>query len=165
MGETVVQQGLDSWSVPRPLSVPVNGLLISSMSQYLIVASSPRSVTVWVKWTGSNQELPLCPFVMVGVHPVTNARCSLVIKHWLQLWMVSLCRVEVSRREDVRRRSVYLKVVFNNKEVSRTVSRPLGADFRVHFGQIFNLQIFNWPESLMLQVHLLTIIPAPRILW
>lgn len=62
-------------------------------------------------------------------------------------------RVEVSRREDVRRRSVYLKVVFNNKEVSRTVSRPLGADFRVHFGQIFNLQIFNWPESLMLQVY------------
>ncbi|EDL37591.1 RIKEN cDNA 5730509K17 [Mus musculus] len=62
-------------------------------------------------------------------------------------------RVEVSRREDVRRRSVYLKVVFNSKEVSRTVSRPLGADFRVHFGQIFNLQIFNWPESLMLQVY------------
>ncbi|XP_034364572.1 coiled-coil and C2 domain-containing protein 2A isoform X1 [Arvicanthis niloticus] len=62
-------------------------------------------------------------------------------------------RVEVSRREDVRRRSVYLKVIFNSKEVSRTVSRPLGADFRVHFGQIFNLQIFNWPESLMLQVY------------
>ncbi|KAK7822051.1 hypothetical protein U0070_006600 [Myodes glareolus] len=62
-------------------------------------------------------------------------------------------RAEVSRREDVRRRSVYLKVVFNRKEVSRTVSRPLGADFRVHFGQIFNLQIFNWPESLMLQVY------------
>ncbi|XP_005068868.2 coiled-coil and C2 domain-containing protein 2A isoform X2 [Mesocricetus auratus] len=62
-------------------------------------------------------------------------------------------RVEVLRREDVRRRSVYLKVVFNSKEVSRTVSRPLGADFRVHFGQIFNLQIFNWPESLMLQVY------------
>ncbi|CAO2640024.1 Coiled-coil and C2 domain-containing protein 2A [Lemmus lemmus] len=62
-------------------------------------------------------------------------------------------RAEVSRREDVRRRSVYLKVVFNSKEVSRTVSRPLGADFRVHFGQIFNLQIFNWPESLMLQVY------------
>ncbi|XP_055480219.1 coiled-coil and C2 domain-containing protein 2A isoform X1 [Psammomys obesus] len=62
-------------------------------------------------------------------------------------------RVEVSRREDVRRRSVYLKVVFNGKEVSRTASRPLGADFRVHFGQIFNLQIFNWPETLMLQVY------------
>ncbi|KAG8505864.1 Coiled-coil and C2 domain-containing protein 2A, partial [Galemys pyrenaicus] len=62
-------------------------------------------------------------------------------------------RVEVSRREDVKRRSVYLKVLFNNKEVSRTDSRPLGPDFRVHFGQIFNLQIFNWPESLSLQVY------------
>ncbi|XP_058526273.1 coiled-coil and C2 domain-containing protein 2A isoform X1 [Ochotona princeps] len=62
-------------------------------------------------------------------------------------------RVEVLRREDVRRRSVYLKVLFNNKEVSRTVSRQLAADFRVHFGQIFNLQIFNWPESLALQVY------------
>ncbi|XP_008590568.1 PREDICTED: coiled-coil and C2 domain-containing protein 2A, partial [Galeopterus variegatus] len=62
-------------------------------------------------------------------------------------------RAEVSRREDVKRRSVYLKVLFNNKEVSRTVSRQLGADFRVHFGQIFNLQIFNWPESLTLQVY------------
>ena len=66
--------------------------------------------------------------------------------------MVSLCRVEVMRREDIKRRSLFLKVTFNNKEVSRTESRPLGADFRVHFGQIFNLQIFNWPESLTLQV-------------
>ncbi|XP_058156738.1 coiled-coil and C2 domain-containing protein 2A isoform X2 [Dasypus novemcinctus] len=62
-------------------------------------------------------------------------------------------RAEVLRREDVKRRAVYLKVLFNNKEVSRTVSRPLGADFRVHFGQIFNLQIFNWPESLTLEVY------------
>ncbi|XP_069868393.1 coiled-coil and C2 domain-containing protein 2A isoform X1 [Dipodomys merriami] len=62
-------------------------------------------------------------------------------------------RVEVLRRDDVKRRSVYLKVLFNSKEVSRTVSRQLGPDFRVHFGQIFNLQIFNWPESLTLQVY------------
>ncbi|XP_016059696.1 PREDICTED: coiled-coil and C2 domain-containing protein 2A [Miniopterus natalensis] len=62
-------------------------------------------------------------------------------------------RAEALRREDVKRRSVYLKVIFNNKEVSRTESRPLGADFRVHFGQIFNLQIVNWPESLKLQVY------------
>lgn len=78
--------------------------------------------------------------------------------------MVSLCRVEVLRREDVKRRSLYLKVTFNNKEVSRTDSRPLGADFRVHFGQIFNLKIFNWPESLTLQVHILIIVTVPRIL-
>ncbi|KAM5283104.1 coiled-coil and C2 domain-containing protein 2A isoform 5-T5 [Hipposideros larvatus] len=62
-------------------------------------------------------------------------------------------RAEVLRREDVKRRLVYIKVIFNEKEVSRTNSRPLGADFRVHFGQIFNLQIVNWPESLTLQVY------------
>lgn len=77
--------------------------------------------------------------------------------------MVSLCRAEVLRREDVKRRSVYLKVIFNDKEVSRTDSRPLGADFRVHFGQIFNLQIFNWPESLTLQVCILIIVTISRI--
>ncbi|XP_072476396.1 coiled-coil and C2 domain-containing protein 2A isoform X2 [Notamacropus eugenii] len=65
-----------------------------------------------------------------------------------------LCpRAEILRREDVRKRSVFLKVLFNNKEVSETVSRQIGMDFRVHFGQIFNLQIHNWPESLTLQVY------------
>lgn len=48
---------------------------------------------------------------------------------------------------------MYLKVIFNDKEVSRTEARPLGADFRVHFGQIFSLHIVTWPESLTLQVR------------
>ncbi|XP_007496776.2 coiled-coil and C2 domain-containing protein 2A isoform X1 [Monodelphis domestica] len=65
-----------------------------------------------------------------------------------------LCpRAEILRREDIKKRSVFLKVLFNNKEVSRTVSRQIGMDFRVHFGQIFNLQIHNWPESITLQVY------------
>ncbi|XP_050751273.1 coiled-coil and C2 domain-containing protein 2A [Gymnogyps californianus] len=65
-----------------------------------------------------------------------------------------LCpRAEVLRREDVKKRSAFIKVLFNSKEVSRTVTRPISSDFRVHFGQIFNLQIFNWPESLKLQIY------------
>ncbi|KAJ6659406.1 hypothetical protein lerEdw1_019138 [Lerista edwardsae] len=65
-----------------------------------------------------------------------------------------LCpRAEVSRREDLKKRSVFLKVLFNSKEVSRTISRQISSDFRIHFGQIFNLQIFNWPESLKLQLY------------
>uniref|UniRef100_A0A8B9Z4M5 Coiled-coil and C2 domain containing 2A n=1 Tax=Buteo japonicus TaxID=224669 RepID=A0A8B9Z4M5_9AVES len=65
-----------------------------------------------------------------------------------------LCpRAEVLRREDVKKRSAFIKVLFNAKEVSRTVTRPISSDFRVHFGQIFNLQIFNWPESLKLQIY------------
>ncbi|XP_038254400.1 coiled-coil and C2 domain-containing protein 2A isoform X6 [Dermochelys coriacea] len=65
-----------------------------------------------------------------------------------------LCpRAEVLRREDVKKRSVFLKILFNTKEVSRTVTRQISSDFRVHFGQIFNLKIFNWPESLKLQIY------------
>ncbi|XP_077156995.1 coiled-coil and C2 domain-containing protein 2A isoform X2 [Paroedura picta] len=65
-----------------------------------------------------------------------------------------LCpRAEISRREDVKKRSWFLKVLFNSKEVSRTVSQQTCVDFRMHFGQIFNLQIFNWPESLKLQIY------------
>uniref|UniRef100_A0A8C6VNX8 Coiled-coil and C2 domain containing 2A n=1 Tax=Naja naja TaxID=35670 RepID=A0A8C6VNX8_NAJNA len=60
---------------------------------------------------------------------------------------------EVARREDVKKRSLFLKVLFNSKEVSRTVSRQMTSDFRIHFGQIFNVQIFNWPESLKLQLY------------
>ncbi|XP_010162789.1 coiled-coil and C2 domain-containing protein 2A, partial [Antrostomus carolinensis] len=62
-------------------------------------------------------------------------------------------RAEVLRREDVKKRSAFIKVLFNSKEVSRTVTRPISSDFRVHFGQIFNLQIFSWPESLKLQIY------------
>uniref|UniRef100_A0A4W4DTT0 C2 domain-containing protein n=1 Tax=Electrophorus electricus TaxID=8005 RepID=A0A4W4DTT0_ELEEL len=61
-------------------------------------------------------------------------------------------RGELARREDVTKRSLYIKVLYNDKEVSRTDSRSLSTDFRVHFGQIFNLKIVNLPESIKLQV-------------
>ncbi|XP_042326505.1 coiled-coil and C2 domain-containing protein 2A isoform X2 [Sceloporus undulatus] len=65
-----------------------------------------------------------------------------------------LCpKAEILRREDVKKRSLFIKILFNSKEVSRTVSRQICSDFRIHFGQIFNLQIFNWPESLKLQLY------------
>ncbi|XP_068133730.1 coiled-coil and C2 domain-containing protein 2A isoform X2 [Hyperolius riggenbachi] len=62
-------------------------------------------------------------------------------------------RGEVLRREDVQKHSLFMKILFNNKEVSRTVTVRLGQDFKVHLGQIFNLQIFNWPESITLQIY------------
>ncbi|XP_056096392.1 coiled-coil and C2 domain-containing protein 2A isoform X2 [Rhinichthys klamathensis goyatoka] len=61
-------------------------------------------------------------------------------------------RAEFARREDVSKRVLFIKVLYNDKEVSRTDSRALNMDFRVHFGQIFNLKIVNWPESIKLQV-------------
>uniref|UniRef100_A0A8D0H1Y2 Coiled-coil and C2 domain containing 2A n=1 Tax=Sphenodon punctatus TaxID=8508 RepID=A0A8D0H1Y2_SPHPU len=76
-----------------------------------------------------------------------------------------LCpRAEVSRREDVKKRSVFLKVLFNAKEVSRTITRQISSDFRVHFGQIFNLQIVNWPESLKLQIYETVGLGSPNLL-
>ncbi|XP_068599686.1 coiled-coil and C2 domain-containing protein 2A [Brachionichthys hirsutus] len=64
-----------------------------------------------------------------------------------------LCpRAEVVRREDVARRSLFIKILYNDKEVSRTDSRALNTEFRVHFGQIFNLKIVNCPQSINLQV-------------
>ncbi|XP_078071133.1 coiled-coil and C2 domain-containing protein 2A [Mustelus asterias] len=61
-------------------------------------------------------------------------------------------RGEKLRRQDVLRSTLFTKVIFNNKEVSRTSSRTLATDFRVHFGQIFNVQIVNWPESIKIQI-------------
>ncbi|XP_077389607.1 coiled-coil and C2 domain-containing protein 2A isoform X3 [Festucalex cinctus] len=61
-------------------------------------------------------------------------------------------RGEVARREDVARRWVFVKILYNDKEVSQTHSRALTSDFRVHFGQIFNLKIVNCPRSITLQV-------------
>ncbi|XP_037397529.1 coiled-coil and C2 domain-containing protein 2A isoform X2 [Pygocentrus nattereri] len=62
-------------------------------------------------------------------------------------------RGEFARREDAAKCSLFIKVLYNDKEVSRTDSRSLNADFRVHFGQIFNLKIVNWPESIKLQIY------------
>ncbi|XP_041443995.1 coiled-coil and C2 domain-containing protein 2A isoform X2 [Xenopus laevis] len=65
-----------------------------------------------------------------------------------------LCpRVEVQRREDIQKHSLFIRILFNNKEVSRTMAKRLGSDFRVHLGEIFNLQIFNLPESIKLEIH------------
>uniref|UniRef100_A0A3Q3N7K7 Coiled-coil and C2 domain containing 2A n=1 Tax=Labrus bergylta TaxID=56723 RepID=A0A3Q3N7K7_9LABR len=63
-----------------------------------------------------------------------------------------LCPAETARREDVTRHSLFTKILYNDKEVSRTDSRSLNTDFRVHFGQIFNLKIVNCPQSINLQV-------------
>ncbi|XP_059197951.1 coiled-coil and C2 domain-containing protein 2A isoform X1 [Centropristis striata] len=61
-------------------------------------------------------------------------------------------RPEAARRDDVGKRNLFIKILYNDKEVSRTDSCSLNTDFRVHFGQIFNLKIVNCPKSINLQV-------------
>uniref|UniRef100_A0A1A7XKZ0 Coiled-coil and C2 domain containing 2A n=1 Tax=Iconisemion striatum TaxID=60296 RepID=A0A1A7XKZ0_9TELE len=64
-----------------------------------------------------------------------------------------LCpRAEIARREDVSKRSLFIKVLYNGKEVSRTDSCSLRSDFRVQFTQLFHLKILNCPQSINLQV-------------
>ncbi|XP_067678650.1 coiled-coil and C2 domain-containing protein 2A-like [Haliotis asinina] len=59
---------------------------------------------------------------------------------------------EKQRRDEISRIKVFVKVLFNHKEVSRTGNRPLSQDFRVNFGQIYNLKIVQWPESVKFQI-------------
>lgn len=62
-------------------------------------------------------------------------------------------RGEQQRRNDVSKCEMFLKVLFNNKEVSRTSSKPLTQEFKLNFGQIFSLKIVQWPESITYQVY------------
>ncbi|XP_026160597.1 coiled-coil and C2 domain-containing protein 2A isoform X2 [Mastacembelus armatus] len=61
-------------------------------------------------------------------------------------------KTERNRRRDIAKRSLFIKILYNDKEVSQTDRRCLNTDFRVHFGQIFNLKIVNCPQSINLQV-------------
>ncbi|XP_048583350.1 coiled-coil and C2 domain-containing protein 2A isoform X3 [Nematostella vectensis] len=61
-------------------------------------------------------------------------------------------RAEVLRRQDVQRWSAFVKVLFNDKEVSKTSIKRLTSDFTIHYGEIHNFQIVEWPESIKLQL-------------
>lgn len=76
-----------------------------------------------------------------------------------ELWRRTTCwfytlyfRAEKIRREHVAKHSVFIRILYNDKEVSRTESHPLNNDFRMHFGEVFNLKIVNCPRSINLQV-------------
>ncbi|XP_013080825.2 coiled-coil and C2 domain-containing protein 2A-like isoform X2 [Biomphalaria glabrata] len=62
-------------------------------------------------------------------------------------------RGEMQRREDVSKCKLYVKILFNGKEVSRTGQRPLTQEFKVVFGQIYNLKIVEWPESIKYEIY------------
>ncbi len=44
------------------------------------------------------------------------------------------------------------KILFNGREVCQTSSKMIGQDFVVPIGQIFPIQIEQWPESLKIQI-------------
>ena len=66
----------------------------------------------------------------------------------------SLCsKKEQHRRNELSHTKCFIKILFNNKEVSRTPAKPVGQEFVIRFAQIFNVQIVKWPESIKLQLY------------
>lgn len=61
-------------------------------------------------------------------------------------------RPEKQRRTEMQNWSAFIKVLFNGKEVSRTIVKRLSNDFAIHFGEIHNIQIVQWPENIKLQL-------------
>ncbi|KAH9523492.1 Coiled-coil and C2 domain-containing protein 2A [Bulinus truncatus] len=73
-------------------------------------------------------------------------------------------RAEQQRRDDVSKCKLYVKILFNGKEVSRTGQRPLTQEFKVSFGQIYNLKIVEWPESIKYEIYETTGFGSGRML-
>lgn len=60
---------------------------------------------------------------------------------------------EQQRRQDVAKTSVHIRIMFNEKEVCKTDTRPLGEEFVVVWGQIFALRILQFPRTISLEVR------------
>jgi coiled-coil and C2 domain-containing protein 2A len=58
----------------------------------------------------------------------------------------------MSRRIATSKTKIFVKLIFNGKEACQSASKALNDDFVVPIGQIFQLRIVQWPESLRLQV-------------
>ncbi|GAB1611232.1 hypothetical protein Ahia01_001410400, partial [Argonauta hians] len=62
-------------------------------------------------------------------------------------------RLEMRRRNEVSSCQVFIRILFNDKQVLQTNSRFLLENFRVNFGQIYHLKIVQWPDTITLQVY------------
>lgn len=62
-------------------------------------------------------------------------------------------RSEQLRRRDIQKWQMFVKVLFNDKEVSRTLTKSLLSDFTIHFGEIHPVKILQWPDSIKFQIH------------
>ncbi|XP_041921866.1 protein CC2D2B-like [Alosa sapidissima] len=61
--------------------------------------------------------------------------------------------LEYCRRAALRDSKISVKIFYNGKLVSVTSRSPFHHDFRVNIEETFNMQVTNWPESLMLEIH------------
>ena len=61
-------------------------------------------------------------------------------------------RYEQKRRAKIQKLKYFIKILYNDKQVSCTSVSPLQFDFKVMFQQIFNIQLIYWPETICLEV-------------
>nr|XP_012622407.1 protein CC2D2B isoform X1 [Microcebus murinus] len=71
-----------------------------------------------------------------------------------ELTNLSKCSLpEQKRRAKIQKLKYFIKIFYNNKQVSRTSVSSLQFDFKVMFQQIFNMQLLYWPETICLKVY------------
>ncbi|XP_029418869.1 protein CC2D2B, partial [Nannospalax galili] len=71
-----------------------------------------------------------------------------------ELTNVSKCSLhEQKRRAKIQKLKYFIKIFYNDKQVSCTSVSPLQFDFKVMFQQIFNIQLIYWPETICLEVY------------
>ncbi|XP_059025325.1 protein CC2D2B [Mustela lutreola] len=71
-----------------------------------------------------------------------------------ELTNLSACSLhEQKRRAKIQKLKYFIKILYNNKQVSCTSVSPLQFDFKVMFQQIFNIQLIYWPETICLEVY------------
>ncbi|XP_054975350.1 LOW QUALITY PROTEIN: protein CC2D2B [Sorex araneus] len=71
-----------------------------------------------------------------------------------ELTNLSKCSMyEQKRRASIQKLKYFIKILYNDKQVSCTSVSPLQFDFKVMFQQIFNIQLLYWPETICLEVY------------
>ncbi|KAM7074277.1 protein CC2D2B [Molossus nigricans] len=71
-----------------------------------------------------------------------------------ELTNLSKCPLhEQKRRAKIQKLKYFIKILYNDKQVSCTSVSPLQFDFKVMFQQIFNIQLIYWPETICLEVY------------
>ncbi|KAF6316981.1 coiled-coil and C2 domain containing 2B [Rhinolophus ferrumequinum] len=71
-----------------------------------------------------------------------------------ELTNLSKCSLhEQKRRAKIQKLKYFIKILYNDKQVSCTSVSPLQFDFKVMFQQIFNIQLIYWPETICLEVY------------
>nr|KAF6322123.1 coiled-coil and C2 domain containing 2B [Pipistrellus kuhlii] len=71
-----------------------------------------------------------------------------------ELTNLSKCSLhEQKRRAKIQKLKYFIKILYNDKQVSCTSISPLQFDFKVMFQKIFNIQLIYWPETICLEVY------------